>query len=84
MAVTEEQAAELLRLVLNMYARQMAILKLARTLSGISELEIDETIEQAIQRLHQIPLVNDALARKDLSQIQAVIKSVESIAVDQW
>jgi hypothetical protein len=82
--VTEDQASALLGLVLRMYARQIAILKLARTLSGISELEIDEVIDQAIQRLHQIPLVEDALARKDLSQLPALVKSLESLPVDQW
>jgi hypothetical protein len=83
-AVTEDQAAALLGLVLRMYARQIAVLKLARALSGISELEIDEAIEQATQRLHQIPLVEDALARKDLSQLPALVKSLESLPVDQW
>jgi hypothetical protein len=83
-AVTEEQAAELLGLMVRMYARQMATLKLARTLSGISELEIDETIAQAMEHLHRIPLVHDALIKKDLSQIHAVVKSLESVAVDQW
>jgi hypothetical protein len=83
-ALSEDQAAALLGLVLRMYARQIAILKLARTLSGISELEIDEAVDQAIQRLRQFPLVEEALSRKDLSQLPALVQSLESVPVDQW
>lgn len=83
-ALSEDQAAALLGLVLRMYARQIAILKLARTLSGISELEIDEAVNQAIQRLRQFPLVEEVLSRKDLSQLPALVQSLESVPVDQW
>lgn len=83
-AVTEEQAVALLDLLLQVYARQMAVLKLIRTLSGISEIEIDQALGDSLAHLNRIPGVEDALSKKNLAEIQTLVKTLESAPVDQW
>ena len=36
------------------------------------------------QRLRQFPLVEEALSRKDLSRLPALVQSLESVPEDQW
>jgi hypothetical protein len=79
----DPQTTELLKMLLSLYARQMATLRLLEK-SGVSPQDIDAALEEAELRLHKIPIVAEALSRKNLSQIQALVRTVESVPWNRW
>ncbi|PYT18645.1 MAG: hypothetical protein DMG59_03425 [Acidobacteria bacterium] len=82
--MTHEQGAELFRAVLNVYARQMALLKLLHDEARIDATKIDNTLRKCHARVYRIPNVADAIAKNDMTQIRQLVRSLESIRWDHW
>jgi hypothetical protein len=79
----DPQVTELFRLILNLYARQMATLQLLEK-AGVSAQEIDATLRAADVRLAKFPAVQSALLAKNLSQLHMLGPALEAVRWDRW
>ncbi len=71
--------AILTELVLEVYAGQMAVVSLLRKTPAIDAAALDLEIQQARQAIGRLPLVQDLRARRDPSQLEALVSALRTI-----
>jgi hypothetical protein len=81
--MSEEQANTLLailtELVLDIFARQVATETLLRKVPGADLAAIEQEFQAARKRIERLPLVQDLRARRDPSQLAALVSTLRTI-----